>query len=313
MHGFYRATPQRCTPFVRICIPASLQAFGRKISVIPSAAIFIYALEPCSIFGIIFCVYRIENVIVRGFRVEINAVKVVTVKLRITVGGSALPDNLVSEIVFTKNLVHQDLHIMPNVIVQMHIDRCRFTHDTFDRHEVFVHPAQVLFFIPDIAVHLFLKGFQLVHIQLPLRLRNGLGNLGIAADIDLFGVVRAAGKGRVDVDQIDLNALLFQIGAGRHAFAANDHVATGVLAHGLLLLHLVQGHSPLERHGQFVRALVAQNAVEISQHRLLLHGFGNEGDVFNGHYPCPPFSMWCMNCSSDVAIPMEAKHSRASC
>ena len=204
-------------------------------------------------------------------------------------GGSALPDNLVSEIVFTKNLVHQDLHIMPDVIVQMHIDRCCFAHDALDRHEVFVHPAQVLFFIPDIAVHLFLKGFQLVHIQFPLRLRDGLGNLGIAADIDLFGVVRAAGKGRVDVDQIDLNALLFQIGAGRHAFAANDHVAIGVLAHGLLLLHLVQGHSPLERHGQLVRALVAQNAVEISQNSLSLYGLGNEGNVFNGHYPCPPF------------------------
>jgi len=113
--------------------------------------------------------------------------------------------------------------------------------------------------------------------------------------------------------KVNLNALLFQIGAGRHAFAANDHVAIGVLAHGLLLLHLVQGHSPLERHGQLVRTLVAQNAVEIAQHRLPLHGLGNEGNVFNGHYPCPPFSMWCMNCSSDIAIPMEAKHSRASC
>ena len=194
------------------------------------------------------------------------------------------PCDFISKIILTKHFVHQNFYIVPDMPIQMHIDRCRFAHDALDRHEVFVHPAQVLFLIPDIAVHLFLKGFQLVHIQFPLRLRDGLGNLGIAADIDLFGVVRAAGKGRVDVDQVNLNALLFQIGAGRHAFAANDHVAIGVLAHGLLLLHLVQGHSPLERHGQLVRALVAQNAVEISQHRLPLHGFGNEGNVFNGHY-----------------------------
>ena len=173
---------------------------------------------------------------------------------------------------------------MPDVIVQMHIDRCRFAHDAFDRHEVFVHPVQVLFLIPDIAVHLFLKGFQLVHIQLPLSLHDGLGNLGIAADIDLFGVVRTAGKGRVDVDQVNLNALFFQIGAGRHAFAANDHVAIGVLTHGLLLFHLIQGHSPLERHGQLIRALVAQNTVEISQNSLSLNRLRDKRYIFNRHY-----------------------------
>ena len=83
---------------------------------------------------------------------------VIIVSASSTRGGS-LPHDYILKCGFAKNLVHQDLHIMPDVIVQMHIDRCRFTHDALDCHEVFVHPAQVLFFIPDIAVHLFLKGF----------------------------------------------------------------------------------------------------------------------------------------------------------
>ena len=76
--------------------------------------------------------------------------------------------------------------IVADVVIQMDINRRRFTHDRFNCHEVFIHPTEVLFLIPHIAIHFFLKGSQLVDVQLLLRLGDGLRHLGIAADVDLF-------------------------------------------------------------------------------------------------------------------------------
>ena len=198
------------------------------------------------------------------------------------------PNDLVHEIFFPKNFVQQNLYIVPNMPIQMHIDGCCLAHDRFDCHKIFIHPTEILFLVPHIAVHLLLKGFQLVNVQLPLRLGDGLRHLGIAADIDLFGVVGPAGKGRVDIDQIDLDTLLLQIGAGRDALAPNDHVAIGVLADGFLFFHLIKGHPSLEDHLGVVRTLVFENAVEVAQDSLALNGFGDEGNIFNRHYICPP-------------------------
>ena len=150
------------------------------------------------------------------------------------------------------------------MIVQVNEKRCRFAHDRFDCHEVFIHPVEILLFVPHIAVHFFLKGFQLVNVQLLLRLGNGPRHRGIPADVDLFGVVGPAGKRRINIDQIDLDTLLLQIGAGRDALAPNDHVAIGVLNHGFLFFHLIKGHPPLEDHLGVVRTLVFENAVEIA-------------------------------------------------
>ena len=167
--------------------------------------------------------------------------------------------------------------------IQMHINGRRLTHDTLDGHEVLIHPVEILLLIPHVAVHLLLKGFQLVHVQLLLRLGDGLGHLWVPADIDLLGVVGAAGKGRVDIDQVHLDAPILQIGTGGDALPPDHQVTVRVPAHRLLFLHLVQWHPPLEHHGHIVRALVLEDAVEIAQHGLSLDGFGDKGDIFNRH------------------------------
>ena len=167
--------------------------------------------------------------------------------------------------------------------IQMYVDRSRLAHDALDGHEVLIHPTEVLLLVPHIAVHLLLKGFQLVDVQLLLCPGNGLGHLRVPADVDLLGVVSATGKGRVNVDQIHLDALILQIGAGGDALSPDHQIAVRIFAHRLLLLHLIQRHPPLEHHGHVIRALVLEDAVEIAQHSLPLNGFGDEGDIFNRH------------------------------
>ena len=203
----------------------------------------------------------------------------------------ALPNDFIAEVIFAENFVHEHLYIVSNVIIQMYINRRCLAHNALDGHEVLIYPVEVLLLVPHIAVHLLLKGFQLVDVQLLLRLGDGLGHLGIPADVDLLGIVGAAGKGRVNVDQVHLDAPVLQIGTGGDALPSDHQVSVRVLAHRLLLLHLVQGHPPLEHHGHIVRTLVLEDAVEVAQYGLSLNGFGDEGDVFNRHGNPPYASM----------------------
>ena len=53
---------------------------------------------------------------------------------------------------------------MAYVIIKFYINRCSFTHDTLNRHEILVHPVQILFLIPYIAIHCFFKGFQIFKV-----------------------------------------------------------------------------------------------------------------------------------------------------
>lgn len=113
-----------------------------------------------------------------------------------------------------KNFIQQNFYIVPNVPIQMNINGCRLTHHTLDGYKVLIHPVEILFLIPHIAIHFFLKGFQFLDVQFLFRLGNGLSHLGVAAEIHLLGIVRAAGKGWVDVHKVHLDTLLLQIGAG---------------------------------------------------------------------------------------------------
>ena len=68
-----------------------------------------------------------------------------------------MPHYLISEILLSEDLVHKNLDIMPDVIVEMHIYACRVAHHGFDGHKVFVHPVEIAFLVPDVAVHLLLE------------------------------------------------------------------------------------------------------------------------------------------------------------
>ena len=102
---------------------------------------------------------------------------------------------------------------MSDVIVQMHIYAGVFAHHALDGHEVLVHPVEVTLLVPDVAIHLFLKRLHVVIVESLLSILYGFLHERIAANIYLLGIVGAAGKGRVNVNQINLNALLLQIGA----------------------------------------------------------------------------------------------------
>ena len=125
------------------------------------------------------------------------------------------------------------------MVIQMYIYGSTFTHNTFDCHEVFIHPAQVLLLIPDIPIHFFFKRLEILNIQILFGLSDCFRNLWILADIHFFRIIRSAGKGRVDVHQVNLNALLFEVGTGRNAFAPDNHIAVRIFTYCFLLFHLV--------------------------------------------------------------------------
>ena len=75
-----------------------------------------------------------------------------------TTAEPVFPNNLIPKILLAKHLVHQDLDIVADVPVQMHINAGGVRHDALDRHQVFVHPVQVVFLLPYIAVQGLLEG-----------------------------------------------------------------------------------------------------------------------------------------------------------
>lgn len=157
-----------------------------------------------------------------------------------------LPDDFIDEVFFTKYFIHEYFDVVSNVIVKMYIDAGTLAHDAFDGDEVFVHPVEVSLFVPYVAIHFFLEGFQLFYIEFFFALLYGFCHFGVATNIHFLGIVGTGGKGRVDIDEVDFDALLFQVGTSRQAFSPQQHVATVVFApHMLYLLHFIERHSPL--------------------------------------------------------------------
>ena len=68
-----------------------------------------------------------------------------------------MPYNLISEVLLPEYLIHKNLDIVSDVIIEMHIDACRLAHHALDSHEVLVHPVEVTLLVPDVAIHFLLK------------------------------------------------------------------------------------------------------------------------------------------------------------
>ena len=151
---------------------------------------------------------------------------------------------------------------MSDMPVQMHINARRIAHYALNRQQILVHPVQIFFLIPNVAVHLLFKGAQLLAVHLRFGLRDRLGYLGIAAQINFLGIISTTGEGRINIHKVDADSLLLQISAGAHALAANNHIPA-VAAHLLCFLHLVQRHSAQKVSVDVVRSLIAQRAPEI--------------------------------------------------
>ena len=165
----------------------------------------------------------------------------------------------------------------------MHIDACTVTHHTLDGDEIFIHPVQILFLVPDIAVHLFLERAQGIVCQLRLRRTQFLRDARIPPQIDLLCVVRSARKRRVNVNEIHMPPLLAQIGARRNALAANDEVLRRIRPDALLLRQLVDGHPAPQIVGEHVLPMIAQGAPKIVQYRLPLDRLREKRDISYRH------------------------------
>ena len=93
----------------------------------------------------------------------------------------------------------------------MHIDAGPFAHDTLDSHEISVHPVQVILLVPNVTIHLFLEGLHLFDVKFLLSLTDGISHFGVAAHIDLLGIVGSRGERRVNINEVNRDATIFQI------------------------------------------------------------------------------------------------------
>ena len=96
----------------------------------------------------------------------------------------------------------------------MDINRRITRHHRLDGTKVLIHPVEILLLLPHVAIHLFLKGGEAIVIDLfALFDLARLVLKGITPEIDFLRVVRAGRERRIDVNKIDLDALVLQVGA----------------------------------------------------------------------------------------------------
>lgn len=208
------------------------------------------------------------------------------VSTRIIVSTSPFPYNFIPKIILTKDLIQQNLDIMANMPIQMDINACRIAHHGFDCHQILVHPVEIVLLVPDIAVHLLLERPQFLDIQFAFSLTNGLGNLGVASQIDLLGIIGTAGKGRINIDQIHGDSFVLQIGAGRQTLSANNEIAVRIVFPALSKLGLVKRQTAFDALDDPIVVAIAKQpfgAYKIVENSLTFQRVREIRDVFDCH------------------------------
>ena len=200
----------------------------------------------------------------------------------IIVCSRPFPHNFIPEIILPEHLIHQYLDIMSDMPIQVHVDAGRVAHHGLDGHQVFVHPVEVALLVPDVAIHLFLKSLQFFYVQFVFCLAYRLRHPRISPQVHLLGIVRAAGKGRVDVHQVHGDAAVLEVGAGGEALAADDEVVrrVGGVAHVFAQFGFVVGHAAGDALHHAVVIPVAENAAgadEVVQQGLSFQRVGEVG------------------------------------
>ena len=153
------------------------------------------------------------------------------------------------------------------MIIQMYIDAGLVAHDALHCHEVLVHPVEVTFFVPNVPIHLFLECFQFLNVKFAFSLGNSCCHFGIAADVHLLGIVGTAGKWWVNIDEVNKDTFVSEIGASRQALATNHQIVSflarssfiGLLCKNLLFqFHFIEGHASLYSLYNLVVVTIAQ-------------------------------------------------------
>ena len=176
---------------------------------------------------------------------------------------------------------------MSNMPIQMHIDTCRITHYRLDSHQVFIHPVEVTFLVPNVPIHLFLKRTQFFYIQFAFSLTDGFGHFGIATKIHLFGIISTAGKGWIDINQVHGNAFVFKVSTSRKTLATKHKISFLVSAYTFLQLGFIERHSLLNAFFYTVVVAIAENTFstyKIVEYGLTFQCIGEIGYVFCCHY-----------------------------
>ena len=171
----------------------------------------------------------------------------------------SLPDNLINEILFSKNLIHQYLYIMTYMTIKLNINTCFVAHNALHSHKVLIHPIEVTLFIPYVTIHLFFKGLQILNVKFAFSLGNRCSYLWISTYIHLLGVVGTACKGRVNIDEISKDAFVSKISTSRQTLTTN-HQIVWILAYLLFQLHFVEGHTTLHSFYNLVVVTIAQHS-----------------------------------------------------
>ena len=153
------------------------------------------------------------------FREIIDTIMHLLETITISCPSSIMPNNLISKLIFTKYLVHKNFHIVSNMPIQMHIDRSSVAHNGFDCNKVLIHPIQIAFFVPYIAIHLFFEVAQLFTINFSLGLFNSLCHFWIATNINLLGIIGTTCKRWVNINKVYFHSFFFKISTSRKTFA----------------------------------------------------------------------------------------------
>ena len=112
----------------------------------------------------------------------------------------------------------------------MHIDASCFAHHFLDSQQPLIQPVQIVLFLPYIAIHDFFADAGVI---------GGDSGLAIVSQINLLGVIRAAGERRIYVNQVNRDVFGLQVRAGGQAIALDKQipeirVRVKVLVQGLL-------------------------------------------------------------------------------
>ena len=146
-------------------------------------------------------------------------------RIRLSFCGSyLLPNNFITKIILSKDLIQKNLNIVTDVIIKMHVDRGIFAHNGTNCHKILIHPVKVFLLIPDVTIHLFFKGFQFIVFQFLLSFLNSLCYKRIPTQVNFLGIIGTTGKRWVNIYQINFYPLFLQISTHRHTFAMNNHV-----------------------------------------------------------------------------------------
>ncbi len=168
----------------------------------------------------------------------------------------------------------------------MYVYRGGRTHDRLYSHKILVHPVEITFLVPYVAIHFrFQKlhisvvkhGFCLLYCSLYIR---------VASQVYFFSIVRTACERRIDIHQIDRNIVLAKIGACRYTFATYYKII-GRLSMNFLSFHFIKRHSSRNPSFNICVALIVQlfaSAFEIGKHSLSMKDCRGIWNVFYSHF-----------------------------